>query len=102
MKGVPDRYVILALSTVAVAVLTLVVAPGDPSSDHEIGKEAVGIVFDIRESANGYTFSFEDADGAKRRCYYSEMPVDDGVYAIVGNTSEDGKMFFVREMRPLA
>ncbi|MDR3282550.1 MAG: hypothetical protein LBS92_02935 [Candidatus Methanoplasma sp.] len=103
MTGVPDRYVLLAVSVVIVMILTIVVASPRSASDSGMGEEEiVGVVFDIKESAKGYTFTLEDTSGAGRRCYFPEMPVDDGVYAVTGEVSEDGMMFFVRQMRLLA
>ena len=70
-------------------------------SGKEKDEDIIGMVYDIRTTQSGYSFSFEDACGGNIRCFARTLPVEYGVYAIRGSLSEDGNMFFISSMREI-
>ncbi len=91
-----DKYSILGLSVVVIIGLFLVF-----SDDDMMEYDYSGIVSDIEQSRNGYTFSIQIHDGTVIRCYYSEIPIELGYYSVKGNFSDDGTIFFVSAIRTM-
>ena len=93
-----DRYSLLCISVAVILLMTLFVGGDDPGDDNE---DMAGIVYDIRTSQNGYTFSFDDSNGGTIRCFTRTKPVEFEPYIIKGSFSDDRSMLFVSSMRPL-
>ncbi|MDR0309230.1 MAG: hypothetical protein LBH88_00510 [Candidatus Methanoplasma sp.] len=58
----------------------------------------IGMVYNIKETQNGYTFSFDDTDGNVSRCFHYNEPIEFEVYSIKGTMSNDGNIMFVSSM----
>ena len=84
----------LGLSTVFV----LLIFFGFSDSDYQ-EFEFSGISYDVRESSNGYTFSFDCSDGNTIRCFSKDMFDELGCYRIDGGFSEDGTIYFIKYYR---
>ncbi len=88
-----DRYSLLCIS-VGLVVLTLVMfEPDDPDND-----DIIGIAYDVNVTEKGYTFEFDDPNGVRMRCFFSDVPESNMLYRINGRSSDDGNMFFVSSM----
>jgi DNA polymerase II small subunit/DNA polymerase delta subunit B len=97
-----DRYSFLCISVAAILIMAALMNENGPAGgNEEKEKNIVGIVFDVRTTQNGYTFSFEDAIGGKIRCFSRAEPHEFGEYFIKGTFSSDGGMFFVDRMEPV-
>ena len=83
------RYAALGMAVVLV-VLTLVLF-SDESMQEDL--DMTGIVSDIREGANGYTFTLNTYDGSVR-CFFRERP-DLSYCGVSGTFSDDGSILFV-------
>jgi len=94
-----DRYSLLCISIAAILLMAALINEKGPEDRQE--KDIVGIVYDIKTTKNGYTFSFEDSDGGNTRCFARSEPLEFGVYSIRGTFSDDGGMFFVDSMRAI-
>ena len=75
--------------------LTVFISPEEPEEDDMM----IGIVFDIKQSQNGFTFTFEDSEGRTARCFFRVEPAAFAVYEITGAFSDDGSMLFVDSMK---
>ncbi|MDR0888065.1 MAG: hypothetical protein LBM39_02635 [Candidatus Methanoplasma sp.] len=99
-KNDTRKYIYLCASVIMIILLALFVQPNIEDNTHqEENNEILGVVYDIRMSAKGYTFSFEDTEGKNIRCFSYDEPVDNGVYNIKGDMSDDGNMFFINNMQ---
>lgn len=87
-----DKYFILSVS--AILIFTLFWTMDDDIEERDLK----GIVFDVRESRNGFTFSVETPDGEIRKCFFRECPEIFKPYLIKGNLSDDGTILFVEKM----
>ena len=68
-------------------------------SDEDIVEyDITGIVHDIRETTNGFTFTIDTSNGDSKKCFSREMPRELGYYGICGNYSDDGTIFFISHM----
>ena len=85
-----NKYLILAFSVVAVALL-IVFFSGNPMMEFD----QRGIAHGVSESAKGYTFDFDCSDGTKIRCFSKVEVTELGHYGISGAFSSDGSIFFV-------
>ena len=95
MNGI-SRYTVLGVSVLLIAGVFLFFSDTD-----NIGYDHTGIVSDVRESTNGYTFHLHDSDRNDIRCFSYEEPVEMGYYAVSGEFSDDGNIFFVSTLRSL-
>lgn len=91
-----SRYSVLGLAVVLVTGTFVVF-----SDEDLVGYEYTGIVSDIREGENGFTFTLSGPDGSGMRCFSREEPSDLGYYAVSGEFSDDGNIFFVSSLRNL-
>jgi len=87
-----DRYVLIGLSIIFIIITFAYFSDG---SNVEYDYE--GFVFDIKETKNGCIFNIE-SDDMIIHCYYSEIPIEFGFYAINGNYSDDNTIFFIESM----
>lgn len=71
------------------------------SDDDTENEETVGVVFDIKETKNGYTFIFEDHDSKRTKCFFRTMPKEGVVYVMNGTMSDDNTILFVSSMTSL-
>lgn len=60
-----------------------------------------GIVADISSTSNGFTFDIHTSDGVVIRCFSHFELVENGYYALSGDYSSDGSIFFVDGFRDL-
>ena len=90
-----DRYSLLCLSISAIMILTVFISPEEPEEDEVM----IGIVFDVKQSQNGFTFTFEDIEGGTTRCFFRIEPAVFTVYEVTGAFSDDGSMLFVDSMK---
>lgn len=94
--GRSNRYAILGISIVVIAgIFVFFTDPNNIRYDH------TGIVSDVDDSEKGYTFHLHDAHGNDIRCFSYERPVELGYYAVSGELSDDGNIFFVSVLRNL-
>jgi hypothetical protein len=91
-----DRYSLLCISVSAMILIAAFVNEEEPGKED---KDMVGVVYDIKTTQSGYSFSFEDAQGDKMRCFARTMPAEFETYAIKGSFSDDGSMFFISSMQ---
>ncbi|MDR2698828.1 MAG: hypothetical protein LBB30_04050 [Candidatus Methanoplasma sp.] len=97
-----DRYSFLCISVAAILIMAALINENGPAGENEEKeKNIVGIVYDIKATQNGFTFSFEGAIGGKIRCFSRAEPHELGEYFIKGTFSSDGGMFFVNHMEPV-
>ena len=89
-----DRYSLLCFSVSLILLMTIFVNSEEPEDD-----SIVGIVFDVKGTQNGYTFSLEDSEGNKIRCFTRIEPIENNAYMIKGSFSDDGNIFFVNMIR---
>jgi hypothetical protein len=92
------KYVYLCVAVVLIILSTLFFQ-SDTEDNGSDSTGILGVVYDIRTSAKGYTFSFEDTEGKTIRCFSYDEPANNVVYAIKGETSYDGSMLFIRSMQ---
>jgi hypothetical protein len=76
---------------------TLIFQPNAKENTTE-NTEILGVVYDVHTSAKGYVFSFENTEGESIRCFYYDEPINEAVYVIKGDLSDDGGMFFIKSM----
>lgn len=95
MLGI-SRYTAIGLSVLFIAGMFVFF-----SNEDNIEYEISGIVSDVRISPNGYTFIIVTAAGDEIKCFSYEEPVYLGHYAISGEFSQDGNIFFVSVLRNL-
>ncbi len=88
--AVVNRYIVLGFSLVLI--LGSFVVLFDPDS---VSYDYTGIVSDVKESTNGYVFQMHTSDHEDIRCFSYEKPKELGYYAISGEMSDDGNIFFV-------
>ncbi len=67
------------------------------SDEEHFDYDLTGIVDDVRTSSSGYTFTVHSYE-SEIRCFSKERPETLGYYAIRGNLSNDGSIFFVERM----
>lgn len=97
MKNIlKDKYFLICVSSVLLLVLAWSAINTD--NDENTERISIGIVFNVRETDSGFVFSIEMSDGTIQRCYYSTEPEEFGLYSVKGDFSDDGKMFFIKEM----
>ncbi len=87
-----DKYVYIGLS-----VIFIIGSFAFFSDGSNIEYDLEGFIYDIRITENGCIFNIESDDQCIR-CYYSEIPIEFGYYAIIGNYSENNTIFFVERM----
>ena len=85
-----SRYTVLGLSVVLI--IGSFVLLSDPDS---VSYDYRGIVSDVSESTNGFVFHIHTPDQEDIRCFSYERPVELGFYAVSGEISDDGNIFFV-------
>lgn len=86
------RYAVLGF---AVVLLVLFFCMG--SDDDLLSPEHTGIVVDVNEGDNGFTFILETRD-SDIRCFSSDVPMELGYYEVIGDFSKDGRIFFVEQL----
>ncbi|MDR2846494.1 MAG: hypothetical protein LBV63_04340 [Candidatus Methanoplasma sp.] len=93
-----DKYAYLC---VAVVLIILSASLFQPDAEGSVAEDdgMLGIAYDVRTSPKGYMFSFEDNKGETIRCFSYDEPMNDTIYIIKGNASDDGGMFFVKDMQ---
>lgn len=94
--GKSGRYVFLAISVMVIACVFVFFS--DPDN---IEYEYTGIVSDVSESSSGFTFHLHTSSQEDIRCFSYDEPVGLGYYAISGEFSDDGNIFFVSVLRNL-
>ncbi len=93
MTIVKDKYFIICVSTVLISVLIWSTFNAEDENE-----DLKGIIFDIRESENGFIFMLESSQGTHQKCFFFEEPEELMAYSISGYLSEDGNIFFVKKM----
>ncbi len=83
--------------TIILLVLCFVIFSNDVM---KMTPEYTGIVSEIYEGDNGYTFTFSTIDD-EFRCFSEECPEEYGYYGIIGDFSNDSTIFFVNELMDL-
>lgn len=94
--GRSGRYTLLGLSVVAVACVFVFFS--DPDN---IDYDYTGIISDVSESTSGFTFHLHTAAREDIRCFSYEEPLELGYYAVSGEFSNDGNIFFTSTIRNL-
>lgn len=97
MKIINDKYFLTCISILMIILISVFLTSEETMEDN-FNSDIRGIVYDVKQTLNGYTFSFQDTDGNFIKCYYKEMPKE-LTYCISGNYSKDGSIFFVKEMK---
>ncbi|MDN5357191.1 MAG: hypothetical protein PWR17_360 [Candidatus Methanomethylophilaceae archaeon] len=97
MPGVlTDKYFFISVSLMLVLVLVWSALNVDVKQENE--DQITCIVFDIRETGNGFVFMIETSDGLKYKCFYFDRPIEFGLYGISGNFSDNKSILFVDKM----
>lgn len=87
-----DKYFIISISVILILILFW-------TTDENIDDDDLkGIVHDIKESKNGYTFNIETPDGENRKCFHRECPENLKLYSVKGTLSDDGTILFIEKM----
>jgi hypothetical protein len=81
--------------------MTILTIPEDEEQNTITEEEFLGIVYSVKKTEKGFTFSFEDTEGNNFRCFSYNEPDNNEAYRISGDFSSDGKMFFIDKMRSL-
>jgi hypothetical protein len=89
-------YAVLGLAVIASMALFVSFDWDDPS-DYDTS----GIAHSVRATENGYIFELFTFQGYDIRCFCREEPVELGHYAVSGDLSSDGSLFFVSEFGDL-
>ena len=98
MPGIlKDKYFFLSVSLLLAFVLAWSVLNTNSERENKYD-DVVCIVFDIKETENGFVFMLETSDGSKFRCFYSVRPIELGLYMVSGNFSDDGSLTFIKKM----
>lgn len=92
---IPRKY-----ATIGLAVILMVMMFAFYSDSDNLDPEYTGIVSDIREGSNGFTFQLNTVDDSFR-CYSSSCPEHLGYYGVIGSFSDDDTIFFVSTLIPL-
>ncbi len=92
-----DKYFLLCLAVAFIILSSSLFSDGGGSSDR-----TVGVVYDIRETENGFVFDLYDSDGKTMKCFSRNGPEEGGVYEVGGTESDDGTMFFTNSMVKLS
>jgi hypothetical protein len=92
-----DRYSLFCISVSLIILIAALTNAEEPAPEPE-DEPIIGIVFDIKSSQSGFTFTIEDTKGIKTRCFARAEPAEFGVYAVKGDFSDDGSMLFVSDM----
>ena len=71
------------------------------NSDEPRDENIVGMVYDIKTTQSGYTFSLDDTDGNVTKCFARTELSEFGIYVIKGKISDDGSMFFVSSIQDI-
>ena len=91
-----SRYSVLGLSIILIAGSFVILSdPDSVSYDH------TGIVSNVSESTNGFTFHLHTSDRTDIRCFSYDRPSELGYYAVSGDMSDDGNIFFVSVLQCL-
>ncbi len=93
MTILKDKYFIICVSTVLIFALAW-----SSLNFKEEDQDIKGIVFDVRESENGFVFYLESSQGKCQKCFFNEEPEELMVYSVSGNLSDDGNILFVKKM----
>lgn len=89
-----DRYSLLCVSVALIVLVTVFVNQEEPQND-----DIIGIVHEIKETQNGYTFVLDDSNGKHMKCFSRVRPDDHSVCVIKGTLSEDRTIFFVSSLQ---
>lgn len=92
MSVFKDKYFIISVT--AILIFTLFWTMEDEITDDDIK----GVVFDIKETKNGFTFSIETSKGDHVKCFYRECPENMKLYSVKGTFSEDKTILFIEKM----
>lgn len=90
MDILSDRYFLLCVSVAFVILASTFVSGEVIESDDG----TVGIIYEVKESAKGYVFLFQNTKGESMKCYFQKQ-VSEGTYSIKGRFSDDRTIFFV-------
>ncbi len=91
-----NRYAVLGIAVIMVTGTFLLFSDYNGPGAYDY----TGIVSDVHESTSGFVFVL-NPDGPGFRCFSYEEPVDLGYYAVSGEFSDDGNIFFVSSIRNL-
>ena len=87
-----EKYHYLALSVILLISIFTYFA-----DDSNVTYDLTGIVHDQKSSTNGYIFYIDTAD-RDIRCFCKENAEELGYYAVIGQFSDDGGIFFIEKM----
>ena len=59
----------------------------------------VGIVTDVKKTANGYVFDFIDDSNETYSCFFKERPEIGSVYEIEGSFVDSNSMVFIEQLK---
>lgn len=94
--GRTSSYTVLGLAVVMVAGVFVVFSDADSAS-----YDYTGIAQHIRQGDNGYTFDLQTSSDGTFRCFARDSVSDLGYYAVAGEFSDDGTIFFVSSIHSL-
>lgn len=90
------KYTMLGLSVLLITCLFVFFSDGD-----NLEYDYNGIVSDVSRSDHGFTFDLHVSDGSVFRCFSEGEPSELGHYAVLGEFSDDGNIFFIERMKNL-
>ena len=91
-----DRYSLLCISVASIVLITVFVNQEEPQDD-----DMIGIVHDIKETQNGFTFVLDESSGTHLKCFSRVKPEDHSLCVVKGNISEDKTIFFVSSFQTI-
>ena len=89
-----DKYFVTGLFLILLFSLVWISFNMEEKNDGDIE----GVVYDIRKTENGFVFMTDLSDGNTQKCFFNEKPESMMVYRMKGSFSEDGNIFFVKNM----
>lgn len=89
-------YSTLGLAIVAVTGVFVVF-----SDENMVDYDFTGIACDVRDGRNGCTFDLQTSKDGTFRCFYGGSVSDLGYYAVSGEFSDDGSIFFISSIHSL-
>jgi len=90
-----EKYTLLCVSVLFIVIIATLTSSNIIQNEYDEDERSIGIVYDIRKTEKGFSFYFEDIEGSKMKCFSYDEPVNNGLYKIRGNLSNDGNMFFI-------
>jgi hypothetical protein len=64
--------------------------------------DVIGIIYEIKQTQNGFTFTLDESNGEKMKCFTRVEPAEYSICTVKGSLSDDRSIFFVSSMQPIS